>query len=86
MQGSSDEFRREQRSDKTLQAYWTRAEAGSNEFKVINGLLYRKISNGVNETQEYALVVPEKYRKELLTLAHDYPTSGHQGVRKKRHV
>ena len=60
VQGSSDEFRREQRSDKTLQAYWTRAEAGSNKFKIINGLLYRKFSNGVNATQEYALAVPEK--------------------------
>jgi len=38
---TSDKFRAEQRNCKTLQALWTRARAGSKEYKIIDGLLYR---------------------------------------------
>jgi len=54
---TSDKFRAEQRNCKTLQALWTTARAGSKEFKIVDGLLYRRTEDE-NATREYALVVP----------------------------
>jgi len=65
-----------------LEALWTRAKAGSNEFKILDGLLYRWIEDNVNAMRKYALVVPAVYCRQLLMLAHDDKTDGHMGVRK----
>ena len=81
-QKNSEQFRQAQRTCKTLETYWTRAQAGSKDFVIQNGLLYRRIENKVNATQEYALCVPLEFRKELVTLAHNDKSTGHQGIRK----
>ena len=56
-QSSADEFRAEQLRDKSLESFWTRAKAGTDQFKIINSLLYRKIDNKINSADDYALVV-----------------------------
>jgi len=58
----ANEFRQAQCTDKTLEVYWTRAKSGSDEFKVIHGLLYRCISSQANSLHEFALAVPQAYR------------------------
>jgi len=78
------EFRTEQQNDKTLQSYWTRANAGSDEFKVINNLLYKRTDNRTSTTHEFLLVVPEKYQNGLIQMAHDNVTGGHMGISKTR--
>ena len=77
-----EEFLEAQRGDKSLEVYFTRAAAGSEEFKVIRGLLYRKQGDRINSLEQCALAVPLKYRKQLLFLAHDHPCSAHLGVNK----
>ena len=52
------------------------AKVGSNEFKIVDGLLYRQTEDK-NATREYALVVPAVYCRQLLMLAHDDRTGGH---------
>ena len=64
---------------------WTRAKAGSSEFRIINGLLYRVTPPNVQSTQEFLLVVPQPYRLELIRMAHDNPFAGaHMGITKTR--
>ena len=70
-----EEFFEAQRGERSLGVYFARAAAGSGEFKVIRGLLYRKQSDRINSLEQYALAVPLKYRKQLLFLAHDHPCS-----------
>ena len=61
-----------------------RADAGSTQFQVINGLLYRVAPPTRGTADGYQLIVPAKYRAELIKMAHDAPYSGHMGVRKSR--
>ena len=84
VKSTSDKFRTEQRNCKTLQALWTRAKAGSKQYKIIDGLLYRQTEDE-NATRDYALVVPAVYCRQLLILAHDDKTGGHVGVKKTLH-
>jgi len=81
---NSDEFKDEQRKDKTLQSYWIRASGQSNEFKIFNERLYRRAPVSVNSTDDYQLVVPRRYQSDLLKIAHDKPTSGHLGIKKTK--
>jgi len=69
--GDSENFQIAQRQCKTLEHLWTRARAGSSELKIIGGLLYKKIPVNITSTNEYALIVPQVFRHELITLAHD---------------
>ena len=78
------EFAKAQRTDATLQVGWTRARRGSQEFKVINGLLYKRTQNDTNTVEDYALAVPQKYRDELLAVSHNCITAGHVGTSKSR--
>ena len=80
----ANEFRQAQRTDKTLEVYWTRAKSGSNEFKVINGLLYRRIGSQANSLHDFALAVPEAYRQDLLFMAHDSLAGAHLGINKTK--
>ena len=84
MQLDADDFRKQQQVDSSLQAYWTRAKAGSTDFVIHNDLLYRKAYPNVNTTNEYNLVVPTKFRSELISLAHDNLYGAHTGVNKTR--
>ena len=78
------EFAEAQRTDRSLQIGWDRAKRGSDEFKVINGLLYKRTHNDTNTVEDFALAVPQRYRNDLLTASHDCITSGHLGVNKCR--
>ena len=65
------EFSKQQRSDPSLQIGWTRAERGSNEYKVIHGLLYKRTKFETDTVDDFALVVPQEHRKDLLIISHD---------------
>jgi len=79
---NANEFQRSQRADPSLTSLWTRAEAGSNEYRVINDMLYRVSPANNSGTEEFLLVVPVQYRTQLLRLAHDGKCSGHLGAHK----
>ena len=59
---TADKFRECQRNEKPLQILWHRAQAGSREFKVVNGLLYKvATSPGAAADSERLLVLPESH-------------------------
>jgi len=58
---SSTDFRQAQRDDKSLEAYWTRAKAGSNEFKIIHGLLYKRMDDTVDSTESTRWSYPRNF-------------------------
>ena len=55
----------------TQKFYWLNKEL----FYIVDGLLIYQPAS----TNEHKLVVPSKFRKEILRLCHDIPSSGHQG-------
>ena len=80
---TAEKFKTEQKSDPTLRAWWNRAEKGSSEFKVINGLLHHKTPpGGLATTQDYVLVIPKCYQKEVIRVAHDTVFGAHLGAKK----
>ena len=82
---NSTEFAQAQLSDETLRHLWIKAKAGSSEFIVRDGLLYKGVeANVITSTYDYALVVPTKYQREVIHLAHDALLSRHLGVKKKK--
>jgi len=58
---SSTDFSQAQRDDKSLEAYWTRAKAGSNEFKIIHGLLYKRMDDTVDSTESTRWSYPRNF-------------------------
>ena len=78
------EFKRAQMEDPSLQIGWSHAKAGHPQFKIINGLLYKRNGQHTNSIEDYALAVPEKFRRDLLICAHDNLAAGHLGVNKTR--
>jgi len=78
------EFSKQRRSDPSLQIGWTRAERGSNEYKVIHGLLYKGTKFEANTVDDFALVVPQEHRKDLLIISHDMVSAGHLGINKTK--
>jgi len=82
--GDADKFKLAQHQCKTLEHLWTTVRTGSSELKIISGLLYKKIPVNITSTNEYALVVPQIFRHELITLAHDNMMGGHMGCRKTK--
>ncbi|XP_075764387.1 uncharacterized protein LOC142819706 [Pelodiscus sinensis] len=90
------EFQAEVRVDPSLQALRDRADLGAaqplggdcqEKFRWERGFLYREwLSPGTvgKWGLQRQLVVPQRYRRKLLHLAHDIPFSGHQGIRRTR--
>ena len=78
------EFKRAQMEDPSLQVGWSHAKAGHPQFKIINGLLYKRKGQHTNSIEDYALAVPDKFRRDLLICAHDNLAAGHLGVNKTR--
>jgi len=78
------EFSKQQKSDPSLQIGWTRAERGSNEYKVIHGLLYKRTKFETNTVDDFALVVPQEHRKDLPIISHDMVSAGHLGINKTK--
>ena len=77
-------FATEQGTDKSLQFYWSLAERGSNVYKVINGLLYKRTKYDTGTMEDFALVVPNRFRKDLLSTSHDTVATGHMGIGKTK--
>ena len=46
--------------------------------KLIDGVLYRQKPD--QDTGDWLLAIPESLRESVLSLHHDLPTAGHQGV------
>ena len=57
-------------------------EKGTAKYQWKNNILYRVYHN--NDTECRQVVVPKKFRQEVLKLAHDIPMSGHLGVTKTK--
>jgi len=81
---TADEFRLEQRRDPALAAWWTRAEAGSSQFRIFDGLLFKAAppSGGKFSESAFQLIVPATHENEVIRLAHDMPLSGHLGIKR----
>ena len=47
-------------------------------FKLIDGVLYRQKPD--QDKGDWLLTIPESLRESVLSLHHDLPTAGHQGV------
>nr|XP_008105066.1 PREDICTED: uncharacterized protein LOC100554808 [Anolis carolinensis] len=87
------EILREQKSDDTLQLLFEQAQNTEGDltlekptrFISKNGVLYREVLNqkapemSASYTQ---IVVPQKYREQLMEVAHDSPQGGHLGIRR----
>ena len=78
----TNEFQKAQQTDPALQDHWTRAKAGTSNFRVINGLLYKLAPPHILTEHEYLLVVPQKFTQEIIELAHDSEYGAHLGVKK----
>ncbi|XP_071501873.1 uncharacterized protein [Diadema antillarum] len=90
---TADEFRREQSNDESLEKIRQQAESSEvktsrngnqSRFIAKKGLLYREFRAGCGERQEVSnqLVVPRKYRRQILSLAHESILGGHLGAHK----
>ena len=50
--------------------------------KLIDGVLYRQKPD--QDTGDWLLAIPESLKETVLSLHHDLPTAGHQGVARTR--
>jgi len=76
-------FRRAQDADKTLDSYRTRALAGSREYIIKDGLLYKRASLSATTTDPtYVLVLPKSHETETIRAAHSSLLGGYLGIRK----
>jgi len=77
------DFRRAQNADKALDSYRTRAEAGSREYVIKDGLLLKHAPSSATTTDPtYVLVLPKSHETETIRAAHSSLFGGHLGVRK----
>ena len=90
---TAEEFRREQSSDISLDAIRRQVSSGDSKtsrngsqssFLVKDGLLYREFKTGFGDVGDvtYQLVVPRKFRRQVLRLAHESILAGHLGAHK----
>jgi hypothetical protein len=86
-----DSFMKLQKEDSSLERYWDLAggdekqsKCGGVKFEVRNGLLYRIFTprNTVNCIKQ--LMVPERMRQKVISVAHDGLLSGHCGIRRTK--
>ena len=77
----TSEFAAEQSADPSLKHLWVKANNGSNELKIGNGLLFKRVPNSVVTPDfDFALVIPTKYQQEIIRTAHKGMISAHSGV------
>ena len=87
---SPEEFGRETRADPNLQKYRARADAGEEgvdgeRYEWVGDRLYRipkPSRKSVASPPNRQLVVPAKYRLEIMRIGHDVPLAGHLGSRR----
>ncbi|KAK3870891.1 hypothetical protein Pcinc_023917 [Petrolisthes cinctipes] len=76
-------FQEAQQDDTSLKTWWEFCKEGRSvahgkgRLLVDKGLLYRTLEN-----RNAQLVVPERFRREVMTLAHESSFGGHQGIGK----
>jgi hypothetical protein len=86
-------LREEQRNDKTLKGLWKMAEGdttketgknGSWKIETVKGVLCRIFKPNVNDPsrEQKQVIVPQKYRKQVMSLAHESIVGGHLAARK----
>ena len=75
-------FATEQRQDCSLRQYWNLAQAGSKEWIVEEGLLYRTSPENRNSQHDKLLVVPSRFRMYVLDQGHPLMVERHSGRRK----
>ena len=75
-----------QASDPTLQKAWTKARLGKGGFVIRNGVLFKMKPQHIISDQSdenFLLVLPECYKKQVLIRAHDsMTTGGHTGFQR----
>jgi len=76
-----------QKADETTEKYWDLSKQPSNIYKKVSfiekkGILYRSYSDKRGDEIRLQLVVPEKLRQRVLSMAHDTLLGGHRGVAK----
>ena len=74
-----------QKADDTIEKYWDLSKQPSNVNKKMSfiekkGILYRSYSDKCGNEIRLQLVVPEKLRQRVLSMAHDTLLGGHRGV------
>ena len=79
------QFQKDQTEDDSLSSCFQKVGMEINQdkvrFLISDGLLYRE-REGKTLTRQ--LVVPLKYRNDIMKLAHDMPLSGHQGFKRTK--
>lgn len=88
---STEELKKEQNEDLTLMPLRKLAESGEvkksknggeSMFCCSNGVLYREFTTADKIEKKRQVVVPEKFRKRVLQLAHESILGGHLGAKK----
>ena len=79
---STSDFATEQRQDSSLRHYWNLAQAGSKEWIVEKDLLHRTSPENRNSLNDKLLVVPNKFRMQVLDQGHSSMVEGHSGRHK----
>ena len=82
---SPEEFKLEQERDQTLKHLWEKVKVPDDKkskFRFIfnKGLLYRQNKLEGQVKNPVVLVVPSKFRLQIMTIAHDSLLSGHLGI------
>ena len=85
---SKEDWIAEQQKDPTLEVYRKRVmdKIPEGEKKFISmerGMLYRNFRSSTEDIMKQ-LVVPAKFRRQILSLGHDIPMAGHLGMKKTR--
>lgn len=85
---STDEWIEEQRKDPALDVLRKRvgndvSKEGETLITLEKGMLYRHFKSHTKEMIKQ-LVVPTKFRRQILQLGHDIPMAGHLGIKKTR--
>lgn len=85
---SSEKLIEQQKADPSLHKLYDVAEDRGTEFYIANGILMRRWKPNTCSEEDaewrsvHQIVVPQKFRGNILDLAHDSSFAGHQGVRK----
>jgi hypothetical protein len=83
------EFKVKQKEDSELAVFWQKAreshgsdlENNQSEFVIKDDVLYRRYKNKFGYTV-LQLILPLKFRQQILTMAHDNIMAGHLGIKK----
>jgi hypothetical protein len=80
-----DEWLEEQGKDSSLEQFRKRTRDCSEENFIIreNGMMYRVFKTKSGDILKQ-VIVPSKFRKQILALGHDIPMAGHLGIKKTR--